>query len=213
MVKYLFILAVIFSAGAYAQRPANQTKLVHYAMDSFQDATVKLKSGQRYTQKMNYNLVTKEMIFEQNGKYLSIANPASVDTVYFGQRKFVPGEKMFYEYLTGTTAPLMIEYTCTIKTPGANTGYGTSNTAAVTSYNALLTSGAAYELKLPDDFQVIPGRMFFIRRNGEFLKFNNESQFTRIFADKKDQVKTFLSANRVSFSKAEDLVPLVQQLQ
>jgi hypothetical protein len=213
MAKYLLILALISSLAASAQRPSNQTKLVHYALDSFQNATVKLKSGQRYTQKMNYNLVTKEMIFEQNGKYLAVANPASVDTVYFGSRRFVPGEKMFYEYLAGTTAPLLLEYTCTIKTPGANTGYGTSNTAAVTSYNALLTSGAAYELKLPDDFQVIPGRAFIIRRNGESSKFSNESQFTRIFADKKDQIKTFLSEHKTSFSKAEDLIPLVQQLQ
>jgi len=213
MVKYLILFALVLSVKVSAQRPSNQTKLIHYTFDAFQDGTVVLKSGQKHTQKMNYNLVTKEMIFEQNGKYLAVSNPASVDTVFFGQRRFVPGEKLFYEYLAGTTSPLFVEYNCTIKTPGSNTGYGTSNTAAVTSYNALLTSGAAYELKLPDDFQVIPGRVFSIRRNGEYVKFANESQFTRIFADKKDQIKAYLSANKTNFSKAEDLIPLVQQLQ
>lgn len=213
MVKFLSILLLATSFAASAQRSANQTALVHYALESFQDATVKSKSGQTSTQKMNYNLVTKEMIFEQNGKFLAVAHPENVDTVSFGTRKFVPGDKMFYEYLAGSTSPLFVEYTCTIKTPGVNTGYGTSNTAAATSYNALLTSGAAYELKLPDEFKVIPGRNYWIRRNGQLTKFSNESQFTKIFADKKDQIKTYLSSNKTSFSKSEDLVPLVQQLQ
>lgn len=204
---------MLYATTTVAQRSNNQVKLLHYALDSFQDARVKLRSGQVYSQKMNYNLVTREMIFEQNGKFLAIAHPEEVDTVYFDSRKFVPVGKAFYEYLGGNTVPLFLEHTCTIKEPGAQTGYGTTNSSATTSISTLLNSGGAYELQLPTDFKVIPGHNYYVRKDGQFIKVNNDSQFIKAFPDKKDIIKNWISANHTSFSKSEDLVMLVQQVQ
>ena len=105
---------------------------------------------------MNYNLITKEMIFEQGGKYLAIAQPENIDTVFINQRKFVPVDNAFYEYLAGSAYPLFAEYTCKVKEPGAQTGFGKSNTTASVSMQSLIRVGVEIGLKLQDVFDAIP---------------------------------------------------------
>ncbi|MEO6933514.1 MAG: hypothetical protein ABI151_17910, partial [Chitinophagaceae bacterium] len=136
-----------------------------------------------------------------------------VDTVTFGTRVFVPVDRAFYEFMGGSVAPFFIQYTATIKEQGAQTGYGTTNTSATTSFSSLLSTGGAYELKLPDEFTVIPGRNYFIRKDGQFQKFTNESQLAKILPEKKDRIKSISSANHTSFSKPGEVAALVQQLQ
>jgi hypothetical protein len=173
---------------------------------------VLLKSGETYSQNLNYNLVTREMIFEQAGKYLAIANPELVDTVNIDGRKFIPVNKAFYEWLAGSDVPLFIEYTCTIKEQGANTGFGNTTTTAASSQKSLLTDGGAYSLKLPDEYQIIPGRSFYIRINNQYQKANNEQQITKLFPDKKQIIKDWIKTNKTNFSRKEDVASLVQQL-
>lgn len=210
-IAYAFFL--LNALWASAQTNDKPVKLVHYALDSFASGTVRLKSGQAYNQRMNYNLVTKEMIFEKDGKYLAIAHPEEVDTISLNNRKFIPVGKAFYEWLTGSSYPLFIEHTCTIKEPGANTGYGTTSTTAATAQKSLLTDGGAYGLKLPDDYQVIPKSYFYLKHNGRYHKVTNEQQITKLFPDKKQILKDWIRNNNTSFSKEADMISLVQQIQ
>ncbi len=210
-IVYAFFLSNALSANA--QTNDRPVKLVHYALDSFESATVRLKSGQAYSQRINYNLVTKEMIFEQNGKYLAIAHPEEVDTIYLNSRKFVPVDDAFYEWLAGSTYPLFMEHTCTIKEPGANTGFGTTSTTAATAVKALLKDGGAYGLKLPDDYEVVPKRYFYVRKNARYHKVNNDQQIRKLFPDKKQILKDWIRNNNTNFSKEADMILLVQQIQ
>ena len=73
MKKYFFIAALFYVGNSYAQRPTNAVKLVQYVFDSFQPGTIKMKSGDTYKQSLNYNIITNEMIFDNNGKYAAIA--------------------------------------------------------------------------------------------------------------------------------------------
>ncbi len=211
-IAYAFLLLNVLSASA--QTNDKPVKLVHYALDSFTNAKVQLKSGKVYSELMNYNLVTKEMIFEQNGKYLAIAHPEEVDTIYLDRQKFIPVGNGFYEWLTGSTYPLFKEYTCTVKEPGANTGFGTtSTTAAATAVKALLKDGGAYALKLPDDYQVVAGHSFYVRKNGRYHKVSNEQQIIKLFPEKKQILKDWIKNHNNSFSKEADLILLIQQIQ
>src|SRR4051794_30152198 len=106
----------------------------HYVFEAFQKGKVLQKSGEVHELELNYNALTSEMIFISGGQYLALADPEKVDTVFIGNRVFIPGDKKFYEVLTRTPSPLLEEYTCTMKEPGSNIGYGmTSTTTSVTS--------------------------------------------------------------------------------
>lgn len=213
MKKYFFIAAVSFVSNINAQRPTNAVKLVQYVFDSFQPGTIKMKSGDTYKQSLNYNIITNEMVFNDNGKYAAIAGPDNVDTVYISGRKFIPLNNKFYEVLVNGKAPLLYESTASVSEPGVSTGYGgTTNSSAASSYQSLLRDGSAYNLKLPDGFNVIPKHEFYILIDGKLEKAGSEKRLSKIFPDKKEVIKDISKKNKTDFSKPEDVAELVKQI-
>jgi len=192
----------------------NGVQLSHYIFDNFSKGTVRLRSGAVHEELLNYNSLTSEMVYSNNGAYLALANPEEVDTVTIQGRSFVPANKKFYEVLTHTPAPLFVEYSCTIKEPGANIGYGmSSNTAAATQLKSLIQSGGAYGLKLPDGFEPVPQHSFLLFRDGKFSPANSSRQLTAVFPDKKAWINQYIKERHPDFTKREDLVTLVQEVQ
>ena len=211
--KFVYGFLMLSVLSTHAQTNDTPVKLVHYAFDAFINGNVRLKSGKMYNQLLNYNLVTKEMIFEKDGTYLAIAHPETVDTVYINERKFIPVGNAFYEYLGGSNYPLFIEYTCTIKEQGANTGFGTTSTAAATPVKSLLKDGGAYKLKLPDEYQVLREQAFYVRKNDRYHKINNEQQVIKLFPGKKEIIHSWIKTNKTRFSHVKDVTSLIQQIQ
>lgn len=207
---FIFLFVSVYALAQINDKPA---KLLHYALDLFVNGSVKVKSGAVYNQMLNYNLVTREMIFEQGAQYLAIAHPEEVDTVFINDRKFVPVEAAFYEYLGGTIYPVFIEYTCTTKEEGVPIGIGTTNTGAASSQKSLLKDVGAYKLKLPDQFEIIPIHSFYIRKNNSYYKIKNEQQLAKLFPDKKEIIKSWVKNNHTNFSSEKDMLALVQQIQ
>jgi len=211
--KYLYTILCFVSFSVTAQINDEPVKLVHYVVDSFTNGRVLLKSGVVTNQVLNYNLITKEMIFDNNGTYLAIANSENVDTVFLGERKFVPIKNAFYEVLTGGNYPLFMEYTCTIKDEGVSTGFGATNTSAANTLKSLENNTGAYKLKLPEGFKVIPVHTYYIRKSGEYVKANNEQQLIKLFPHKKEMIKNLIKNNHTNFSRKEDVTILIHQIQ
>ncbi len=212
------IFVVIFfcfnGVAGLCQRDNKAVQVSHYVLDSFTRGKVQLKSGKLYEEFLNYNVLTNEMIFRDGTRYLAIADPAGVDTIFISGSKFIFVNKSFYELLTGTTSPLFIEYTGKIEEPSVSVGYGNASpTTNTTSYTSLVGTGAVYDLKLPDDFKVTPGHNYWIRIDGKYEKVNTPQQLAKVFPAKKNIIKEFIKANNINFSKKEDVIRLVQHLQ
>lgn len=206
---------IIFSCNCvYSQHVQPGIKLIHYVFDEFSPGTVKMKSGETSNQVLNYNILTNEMIFDNEGKYLAISQPENVDTVYINERRFIPLNNKFYELLVASGTPLLLEFTASVSEPGTSTGYGgTSNTTASTSFKSLVGVGGAYELKLPDGFKVIPGFAYWIMQDGKLERAGSEKQITKIFPYKKQVIHDFVKANNTNFSKREDIIKLVKEVE
>jgi len=71
----------------------------------------------------------------------------------------------------------------------------------------------AYKLKLPEGFKVVPVHTYYIRKNGEYFKANNEQQLIKVFPDKKEVIKSLIKNNHTNFSRKEDVVILINQIQ
>ncbi|MEO8819736.1 MAG: hypothetical protein ABI267_10190 [Ginsengibacter sp.] len=214
MIKYLLCILLLSAVRATAQPVKPSGALVGYAFDNFSPGIIKMKSGETYNQVLNYNVVTNEMIFENNGKYLAIANPENVDTVTIDQRKFIYLNNKFYEILFNSKMPFLLEYTATVKEPGTSSGYGTtSNTSSASSFKSLINQGGSYSLEVPDGYSVIPGYDYWIMKNGQLEKAGNERQLEKIFPQKKNAIKDFMKKNQTNFSKREDIIMLVKGLE
>src|ERR1700712_323238 len=120
--KFAIFFLMFTSVHGYAQQAV---ALSHYVFPAFSSGKVLQKNGQFSDAVLNYNVLSGEIIFESGpGKYLALANPELADTVFILDRKFIPVGSKFYELLTASAYPLFLEYTCTVKEPGSDIGYG-----------------------------------------------------------------------------------------
>jgi len=207
------VVVLIFVVGCCGVN-AQPVKLTHYVFNSFQQGKVKVKSGVTSEQTLNYNILTNEMIFDDAGRMMAIGNAANVDTVYIQGRKFVPAEGKFYELLTNTLLPLLLEFTATTEAPTASVGYGNASKATnATSISKLVKSGNVYGLKLPDDFKVIPGFTFRILKAGKYEKAGSAKQLGSIFPEQKKRISELIRKNDTRFFNRNDLIKLVLKIQ
>lgn len=210
---FIFFLG-INPIALIAQNVNQPVTLTQYVFNEFSPGIVMMKSGEVYNQALNYNIVTNEMIFNNNGSFMAIAQPENVDTVFINNRKFIPLNKKFFEILADEKFPLLLEFTATIHEPGNPIGYGNnSSTNATSNLKSIISSGGSYALKLPDGYSVTPGYNYWILENGKLMKAGSDRQLIKIFPDKKDKIKDFIEKNRTNFSKREDMILLIQHLE
>ncbi len=134
----LFLLAVCLAFQVEAQNQTSVKELNHYTFPDFMEGTVKKKTGETIKTLLNYNTITQEMIFQQSGKYLALDEIESIDSVNLQGKTFVPAKRVFYEVLTYTPVALYIQHKTEVVPPGNNTGFGTTETSAITNLNNLI---------------------------------------------------------------------------
>ena len=209
--KYTLVLCCFVCLRGHAQEAV---ALSHYVFSTFTPGKVLQKDGKIFDAKLNYNVLSGEIIFEAApNHYMALAHPEQVDTVYINNRKFLPVKDKFYELLTLVAYPLFLEYTCTVKEPGSDLGYGmVSVTTASPAIKALIQGGAAYSLKLPDGFAVVPGYAYRVLIQGKYEKANNAKQLIAALPDKKQQINELIKKNHTDFANKQDIIDLLNQL-
>ncbi|MEO5681646.1 MAG: hypothetical protein ABIQ88_03340 [Chitinophagaceae bacterium] len=209
--KYMVLVCFFTCAHAGAQEAV---ALSHYVLDGFVKGRVQQKNGSMDAAMLNYNVLSGEIIFESApGQYLALANPEKVDTVFIQDRKFIPVNDKFFEVLTMVAYPLLLEYTCTVKEPGSDVGYGmTSVTTASTAVKALIQGGGAYSLHLPDGYRIIPGYNYWLYKDGKYQKANNAKQMIVALPEKRESINEWVKTNNTNFTKRGDITELVKHI-
>ncbi|MCW3081286.1 hypothetical protein [Segetibacter sp.] len=200
------ILLLWLTSNLSAQPEMRRVELSNYVFPDFVEGTVKQKSGEINKALLNYNSLTEEMIFDQAGQKLALDKTGNIDTVYILNRKFIPFGNIFYEVATNTPTALMIQHKTEVIPPGSNTGFGTSQTAAISNITDLKRAGSAYKLKLPDEYQLAPKTAFWLKRNNNYYAIKREKDFEDLFSDKADEIKKYVKANKIKFNNMNDLI-------
>ncbi|UCG26626.1 MAG: hypothetical protein JSV24_06500 [Bacteroidales bacterium] len=181
-----------------------------YVFPVFTRGSVVMKNGITKPSVLNYNTVTQEMIFEQNGKRLALDRLGTIDTVIINRRKFIPVGEVFYELALEAPVSLFIQHKSDITSEGKPIGYGTTRqTTSSTSFSKLMETNAIYDLKLPDEFYVTGSSINWIRINGTMMKFITRRQFLKIFPEQEDELKQYIKGNKIDLKDREDLIQLV----
>ena len=125
-----------------------------------------------------------------------------IDTLFIANEKFIQLNKKFVKIVIDEAETgLFVEHKCKVVPPGKPSAYGgSSQTSSATSYSTYASSGMVYNLKLPDDFKILPYNVFWINLDGKLQSFSNIGQLKRIFRDKKRLVNDYLKANEVNMS-------------
>lgn len=206
----LLCILSIHAAFTQALDTTQFTRISHYLFPDFIKGTVKQKNGNKEEAIMNYNSITQEMIFLQNGAYLALGQLENIDTVFIEGRKFIPVKEVFYEILTDTPVPLLINHKCRVIPPGKNAGYGsTSQTSSIDNISRIVGSSITYPLKLPNDYTIIPESEFLLKKDNDYIRILNAKQVSKAFPAKSNAIQEYIKMNKTSFRSKEDLTKLI----
>ncbi|MBM1104529.1 hypothetical protein JQC67_00120 [Aurantibacter crassamenti] len=211
---YCILILSLVCLSSAAQGYYEET--THYIFPEFKKGIVLMKSGQKNVSSLNYNSLTEEMIFEDKGNKLAIADAQLevIDTVYIEERKFILLENKFIEVLNQPKWSLFVAHKCKLKNLGRTSSYGTKSQASSdNSVTKLETQGLYYDLNLPDQFETKPFNQYWLQRNGELKKIVNMRELKKLYKAKKDQLKGYLKEHDVRFDNQENIVELIQFLE
>jgi hypothetical protein len=185
--------------------------LPQYLFPEFTNCTIRLKTGVTITAVMNYNTLTEQMTFYQNGTLMDLNKPETVDTIFLQNTKFIFFENMFYEVLVKAPVALFIQHKSDLTSTGNPAAYGTtSQTVGPTSVSKLYSNNnRTYNLKLPENSKVTPSPVYWIRINNVMNSFQTERQFLKNFPTKKDEIKRFIDQSKIKINRMEDLIKLI----
>jgi hypothetical protein len=214
-IKYLILLFLLSTTVCLEAQET--VTLSHYLFPDFQPGVVLLKSGVRNNAKLNYNAASEEMVFDDNGKILAIADALlpQIDTVFVANEKFIRVNKKFVKILIDKPdVDLYVEHKCKLIPPGKPAAYGgTSQISSTTSYSSILSDGGVYNLKLPDDYKIIPYNVFWLNRNGKLQSFSNLGQLKKIYRDKKKLISDYLKKNEVKLTNEKSVADTIAYLE
>lgn len=212
IVVVLLFTLILFSSFCQSQG----VELSHYVFPDFTNGSVLMKSGQQHQALLNYNALSEEMIFVDKGTKLAISKEEKekVDTVYIKGRKFFVLDGRFLELIYRSGYELYAEHRCDVKYPGKPAGYGgTSETSSISTYSGVYSGGILYELRLPDDFSIKPYLIYWLMKDGKINKIVNLKQLNKVFGDRKDQIKEYVSSNKTDYNDMESMVGLIRYLE
>ena len=211
MRRVLIILWLVLLGEAIAAQQAERgTFLTHYIFPAFKTGEVHKKGGEIVKASLNYNTLTDEFVFDQNGQKLALDHLEDIERVEVESRSFIPVENGFYEVVVSAPVALCIQYHSDILPPGNETGFGKSQAGAITNVTDLKSIGMAYLLQLPSDYKISLKRTFWLKDKNKFKLVKNAQDVKNVFINKKDDIITYLRENKVNFKSEDDLIKLVE---
>lgn len=186
----------------------NELQQNGYVYANFVDGRVLLKNGSVEEVALNYNSNNQDIAFMKDGQQMMLTNFDDIDTIYLDGKKFVPVEEKFYYVSSANKFPLLVSY---VNKPHSQTtttdhnGTGTQSTNTVSNTISDQYTNRRFQGK----HFIELSKNFWVSRSHSLDKANTEKQFVKIFPEKEDEIKTYVSANSIDFSKEEDMMKLV----
>ncbi|MDR2816006.1 MAG: hypothetical protein LBB62_04815 [Proteiniphilum sp.] len=212
-VLLFFLMPVCFSLHAQQQ----EKEILHYILPEFTRGTVLMKNGTEHQALLNYNAATEEMVFDQNGQKLALANVtlSQLDTVFIKGRKFVLlDNKKFAEIMHRNGYKFLVQYKSKIIPPGKPAAYGgTSQTSSTDSYSSWASDGRVYQLKLPDDFKIDSHYVYWFDNGGGWKSFSSIGQIRKFYNKEKALYNKYTKENKVDFTNPESVTALIRYME
>lgn len=208
----LLILFCFLFTASYAQE--EETASSHYLFPEFVRGSVLKANGAKHGVMLNYNMLTEEMIFDQNGTKLALDLSDPIDTVYIEGRKFFLLKNRFVELLYDSKLSLYVENKCKLEDPGTPAAYGgTSQTSATSQYSTYYSQGQLYKLKLPEGKVTEPFCEYWFKNGNKLTKFFTINQLAKLNKDKKELFNKYLETHEVKYNDRQSIVELIKYLE
>jgi len=179
----------------------------------YQDATFSSKQGFGKA-KMNYNMLTGEMMFINERDTLALANPQDISSIKIGKQEFIYKSKEFMEILQEADNKMVLLRRrikpAAVKRTGAY-GIATSTDAmdqiSVFSMermgNQTTTDISATQIVT---YEIV--YTFYLQVNNSLYTGATEKNFQKVFSIDKQLISNYINENKLNLKKEEDIIQL-----
>jgi hypothetical protein len=204
----LIYFSFLFSFVATAQNQSNDANKF-FLFEKFADGTVLMKSGAKETASLNYNTENQSVVFQNNGQVMILTDLPSVDTIYINDKKFVPVGDKIYEVISGNgEAGLLANYTGKKHPMAATVDHNGNSKKSLNTVDNTVSS-IYVNRNFQDLYSIEIMKNYFVRNKYKLFKANNEKQIAKIFPEKENDIKNYVSENHIDISKESDLIKLI----
>ncbi|MDF1560129.1 MAG: hypothetical protein P1P83_07965 [Bacteroidales bacterium] len=202
----LSVMLLLFHPAVSAQE-GDENPLPHFLFPEFREGVVVMKTGETFSTLLNYNMLEQMMVTHLNGIYRYSRDPDLIDTIYIGDRIFIPIGGIFYELLSAGPVNFYIQNKSTFLPKGSDVGYGVnSRSTGPTKYSRFELNnfhGKVAYIDIPPNGEIRPASLFWVEKNGQFEKFSNDRQCLKLFRDYENELRLFMDREKIDFNSPE----------
>lgn len=205
-----FVLA--FSANSYSQKAI-------FLFERFVAAKVKLKPRGMATYMMNYDAANGKMYFMQGQDMMELMSVTAIDTISWGERKFIPLNKKFAEVSHLKHITVLIDWNIKDILVGKKGAYGMRTEGNVQAFNSFDITGTGNTFgPTIYDHQNAYSNDIHKRRNdnvyyfiidGKQVKVSKQKHLEKLFPEKAEQIKSYAKENKIDFKDAAQALDLI----
>lgn len=211
---YCISIFCMICISSYPQTQKVET--IQFLFPEFTQGLILMKGGNSQDVLLNYNSLTEQMIFENEGIKRAIGKNEMelIDSIVIKDRIFIPLNSNFVELIYHSTWDLYVEYKCNLLEKGTPIGYGSrSRTTSIKSYSAFYSEGSSHELILPNGYELESHIHYWLKKNGKLNKFLNIRELKKLYKDKKKLIKEYVKKHDVKYDNKESIIQLIKHLE
>ena len=182
-----------------------------YSFSEYREATLIRKDGTENTTRINFNLFTGDILFlTPANQILVLAYPDELEKIIIEGDVWLPMEGFFGEIIESAGSGSLVRLKKTrITDTRRESGFGgmssTTSTKSVTAFAADNRGNVALPVGEYDFETAVNFRL----TNGKRTVVANAKGYSKIFSEKKKQIKEYLKNNSVDFKSDEDQIRLM----
>lgn len=199
-----------------------------YLFQEFAKTIIKYKANQRFSVMANFDVANQKVMYKQGEDLMELVNPALVDTIFFGNQKWIYHNDQYCQIAKMPKGEILIAWHITKVHDGYVGVYGTSQ---VPSHKIQLEgnfgmgtiagiSGGMYNGSFGTNTNDGQGRnldvwknknqnTYYFTKNGKEYKLTSLKSVYKTFPDQKAKIQEYVKENSLDMMSAEKALQIV----
>lgn len=219
MRKYLFTLFICLSTSLFAQQPRI------YFFPEFVKSRIVYKNHQKFVVMLNFDAANGKMLYKQDDVMMELINPAAVDTIFVGDRKFVYHNKKFCEVFKRDAGTILLGWRLKKVHQGQTGAFGLPTQAHVQKLSSVNLSGGdndsnpnpgmgitnydSYGASSLDVWKQKNDNTYFFTKNGKEYTLKNLKSVYKTFPEYEEKIKEFVKEKKLDMINADNAVQVI----
>ncbi|MCF0160753.1 MAG: hypothetical protein HUJ98_09205 [Bacteroidaceae bacterium] len=219
MNKILILLSLLLVAPAVTLA---QSKTV-FMFNDFIKVKVLFKNKTQGQVVANYDAGQKRLMFKQGDDMLESTNTATIDTIYFGERRFIPAKQGMHEVMRMPHGNVKIDWSLRDVLIGSKGAFGSVTQGTVQHVNMATFGGSdlgnfyhtRYENSRENDNEIFRrhnSNVYYVTVGGKEYKFKDMKGIYKQFPEKAEAVKAYAGEHKLDLRTADNALKVLDYL-